>query len=613
MTEQVTTDRQTGSEGNGAPASSETAPKALSGKQASKAADSPAAKASPAAPDTRPDADGSHADRVASAIGGGETIGAVGSVGGVSPQQLVGGLRDIADPRNVTLETMKVMLELVEVALGSSNVELPEKDPRFKDPAWRESWFYRRIGQTYMTWVQAMDRLVETPELRSDWRRLAQARYTSSMLTSTFAPTNFLFTNPAALKRSFDTGGVSLLRGTRNFLHDLLENRGMPSQVDSNSFTVGENLAATPGAVVYRDEMFELLQYQPASGTVRERPLLMIPPQVNKYYFLDLAPGRSLVEYLVGQGTQYYTIVWRNPHPEHGDWALEDYVEAQLRALDVVSEISGSDEVNLLGACAGGLTTALMLGYLAARGEDRVPAATFAIAMIDSGYPNALRLTANADTLGTIEKDAAEGKVYDRLNVSSNFAWMRPNDLVFNYVTNNWLMGNDPPAFDILAWNNDSTNLVARFNYDMLSIYAENKAATPGAVTVLDTPVDLSQVKCDNCVIAGKTDHITPWMPCYMTSQLLGGESEVIITSTGHIQTIVNPPDKPRARYYANAEPGPDPQAWLREATEMQGSWWPRYSEWLLARSGAERDAPTRLGSPKYPVRDPAPGRWVRE
>jgi poly[(R)-3-hydroxyalkanoate] polymerase subunit PhaC len=565
------------------------------------------------APDGGQDRAGEDADRVAAAVGGGEAIGPAGAVGGLDPLRLFGGLRDLMQPTAVARETARLMLELTEVALGTSGVSIPEKDKRFADSAWTENPAYRRLAQSYFAWSAAVDRLADNPELESDWRRLAQARYTGALITAAAAPTNFLPGNPAALKRAFDTGGLSVARGARNALRDLVENRGMPAQVDSSSFKVGENLAATPGAVIYRDEICEILQYQPTTARVRERPLLMIPPQVNKYYFLDLAPERSMVEYLVGKGVPYFTIVWRNPRQEHGDWGLEDYVRAQLRALDVVRDVSGSDDVNVLGACAGGLTTGLMLAHLAAKGDESVNSATFAIAMIDSSYPNSLRLVSDRRMLDKLSSDAASEKVYDSKAIATNFAWMRPNDLVFNYVSNDWLMGNDPPAFDILAWNNDATNLVARFDADMLEIYAENKAATPGALTLLGTPIDLREVTCDNCVIAGQTDHITPWMPCYMTTQRLSGASEVILTSTGHIQTIVNPPGKKRARYFAGPEPGPDPQAWLREATEEEGSWWPRYADWLLARSGVERDAPKDLGSANHPPGDPAPGRYVRE
>ena len=564
------------------------------------------------APDERRDREGRDADRVAAAVAGGEAIGPAGSLGGIDPRRLLGGMRTMASPRRLPRESLRTAVRLGGVALGTGKVALPERDKRFADPAWRENPVYRRVGEGYVVVSEAMDRLAGGGG-GEDWRRAAQARYTSSLLSAFAAPTNTLAGNPAALKRAFDTAGLSVARGARNLVRDVLRNGGMPSQVDPRPFQLGENLAATDGAVVYRDDICEVLQYRPSTARVHVRPLLMVPPQVNKHYFLDLAPGRSLVEYLVGQGVQFFTLVWRNPTPEHGAWGLEAYIEAQLRALDVVADITGNEDANLFGACAGGLTSALMLAHLAAHGEHRVHSATFAISMIDSSYPNVLSLTADERMLRRLERDAARGKVYDRGDIARTFAWMRPNDLVFNYLTNNWLLGNDPPAFDVLAWNNDGTNLSARFDAEMLGIYARNAAARPGGVTVFDTPVDLGQIACDNCIIAGQTDHITLWMPCYMTSRLLAGPSEVIVTSTGHIQTIVNPPGKPRARYFAGPEPGPDPQAWMHAATEIEGSWWPRYAAWLTERSGEERAAPATLGSHAYPAGDPAPGRYVRE
>ena len=405
-----------------------------------------------------------------------------------------------------------------------------------------------------------------------------------------------------------------MLRGLRNAVRDGVRNAGMPSQVDRRGLTVGKDLAATPGAVIHRDDFFELLEYRPATAQVGSQPLLMIPPQVNKHYFLDLAPGRSLTEYLVGRGIHFFTVVWRNPRPEHGRWGLDDYVAAQLRAMEVVQEVSGSEQLNILGACAGGLTTALMLGHLAARGgAQTVSSATFAISMIDSRYPNPIGAIATPRALRAVAADAARGEVYESADIGRAFAWMRPDDLVFNYVVNNWLLGDDPPAFDILAWNDDGANLASRFYAEMLDLYAHNRAATPGAMDVLGTPIDLGRVGCDSFVIAGMTDHLTPWMPSYMTSQLLGGDSEVVVTTTGHIQTMVNPPGKPRARYFAGPQPGPDPQAWMSRATECDGSWWPRYADWLLARSGARRDAPDTPGSRRHPAIEPAPGSYVLE
>jgi polyhydroxyalkanoate synthase len=523
-------------------------------------------------------------------------------------------LVDLGQPQELAAEWARVTEELARVVLGESNVQPSPRDKRFADPAWSENELYRRWAQSYLVWADAVERLASSPRLQEDWRRGSRARAAADKLVDAASPSNTLFGNPAALKRAFETGGESLRRGWRNAAHDMLHNGGMPARVDSRPFSVGGNLAATPGAVIHREEMFELLEYRPSTARVRTVPLMMVPPQVNKHYFLDLAPGRSLTEYLVSRGIHYFTIVWRNPRPEHGHWGLDDYISAELRAMDVALQVSGSDRVNILGACAGGLTTALMLGHLtAAGGVESVGSATFAISMLDSRYPNPLSAIATESVLSSVAEDAARGRVYEGEQIARAFAWMRPNDLVFNYVVNNWLLGHDPPAFDILAWNEDGADLPSRFYSEMLELYAHNRAARPGAQEVLGTPIDLRRVVCDNFIIAGMTDHITPWMPGYMTSQLMGGQSEVVVTSTGHIQTMVNPPGKPRARYFAGPEPGLDPEAWMAEATEHEGSWWPLYADWLIARSGDERDAPTAPGNARHRPLGPAPGTYVLE
>ncbi|MDP9399086.1 MAG: alpha/beta fold hydrolase [Actinomycetota bacterium] len=548
------------------------------------------------------------ANRAAAAVSAGDPVASLDA------QEVTAAAFDLLAPAPLLRESVTNTLELGKVLLGSSDVAPDARDKRFSDPTWQSNPFYKRVEQSYLLWSRSLDRLAEGQ--RDDYRRF-RARSVARLLTSTLAPTNFLLGNPAAVKRAIDTGGSSLVKGARNLVQDVISNNGLPSQVDSSPYTLGENLAATPGAVVYRDEMFEVLQYTP-TPTVRARPLLLIPPQVNKYYFLDLAPGRSLTEFLVGQGLNFFTVVWRNPSREraagHGRWGIDDYVAAQLRAIDVVRAISGSDDVNIFGACAGGLTTALMLAHLAALGDRRVHAASFAISMIDTTHTSALKLLATPRRLAQLERDAEQGKVYDADSVKHNFAWMRPDDLIFNYVVNNWLLGEDPPAFDVLAWNNDSNNLSARFDAEMLKLYGRNAAATPGALQVLGTHIDLSKVDCDTMVIAGMTDHITPWQPCYMTTQLLSGASEAIITSTGHIQTVVNPPGKARARYWHGPATAASPEEWLAtQATEHSDSWWPRFAQWLQERSGDERPAPSSLGNAEYLPLDPAPGRYVRE
>ncbi|MGH9120215.1 MAG: PHA/PHB synthase family protein [Acidimicrobiales bacterium] len=531
----------------------------------------------------------------------------------LDPMQISAGLGDLASPGALAGELPRFMSELAGIAVGASDIEFAERDKRFADPSWRHNPFYRRVGQSYLAWAKMVERLADNPAL--SWERRARSKYLAQLLVAALAPTNTLPGNPGAIKRAFETGGVSLFRGMQNFWRDMATNHGMPSMVDRTPYTVGENLAATPGAVVHREEMFELVQFAPSTTRVRSRPLLMVPPQVNKHYFLDLAPGRSLVEYTVAQGIQFFSIVWRNPQEAlgHGSWGMEDYIEAQLRATDIVREIAGTDDLNLLGACAGGLSSTLMLGHLAALGDHRVHAIGFVVTMVDTRYPTNIRMMAGPGIRGRLAKDADRGAVYDRSDVARNFALMRADDLIFQYVVNNWLLGDEPPAFDILAWNVDATNLTAAFDRDMLELYSDNRAAPPGGVTVLGTPVDLAKVDCDNLVVAGLTDHITPWKPCYMTSQLLGGDSEVIVTSTGHIQSVVNPPGKPRARYWGGLEPGPDPDEWMAAAPQHEGSWWPVWAEWINARSGPAKNAPRRLGNRSHPPGDPAPGRYVLE
>jgi polyhydroxyalkanoate synthase len=453
--------------------------------------------------------------------------------------------------------------------------------------------------------------MVESAEV--DWHTAERARFAAAVLTSALSPTNTLLGNPAALKRAFETGGTSLVRGAQHMLHDLRHNGGMPSQVDVRPFKLGENIAATPGAVVYRDEVFELLQYAPATGQVRERPIVVIPPQINKYYFLDLAPGRSFVEYAVSRGVQTFMISWRNPGPEHGDWDLDTYVTRCLQAVDVARDITGSDDVNTMGFCAGGITQAAMLSHLAAIGDDRVNAAAFSVTLLDFSVPAMIGMWQSQRLLSDVSERSRKQGVLDGSQLARAFSWLRPNDLVFNYVVNNYLLGNDPPAFDILAWNADCTNLPGALHVDFLGIFGENNLCRPGSLDVLGTPADLSKITLDTFATGALTDHITPWKGCYQTTQHLGGRREFVLSSSGHIQSLVNPPGNPKMYYFTGPEPGPDPEAWREQATKHTGSWWERWAEWILERSGDEREAPEALGSSAFPVVDQAPGRYVHD
>jgi poly[(R)-3-hydroxyalkanoate] polymerase subunit PhaC len=388
----------------------------------------------------------------------------------------------------------------------------------------------------------------------------------------------------------------------------------MPQMVNREPFPVGEKLACTPGAVVYRDEIFELLQYTPTTPAVRTRPLLMVPPELNRYYILDLAPGRSLVEYLVQNGIQPFMIVWRNPRAElgHGRWGLDDYLTAEARAAEVIKKITRSDTVNWLGLCAGGITTALMLGYLAATGDTSAGSATFIVTMLTNRCPNIIGMMDTESSRRVLRRAAADGQVLPARSVRTSFAWLRPNDLVFNYLVSGWLLGQEPSSFDVLAWNDDATAISARFALDSTELLVD-AMERPQGVTALGTPIDLAKVDCDSFHIAGYTDHITPWRAAYTSTQVLGGGKQMAVVKSGHIQSFVNPATKSRYDYWEGPPDSDDPDQWLAGATEHHGSWWPQWIEWLIARSGQEKAPPRALGNRKYPPLGPAPGTYVHE
>jgi polyhydroxyalkanoate synthase len=524
---------------------------------------------------------------------------------------LMAGLRASVFSRQAAKAGISLSAEMARVLAGRSATTPAKGDWRFVDETWASHPGYRRAMQLYLAWAGTLASLVDEADL--DWRGRQRARIGVEILTSAMAPTNCLPGNPAAIKRAIETRGASLLRGARHFASDLLHNRGMPSQVDASRFTVGQNLATTPGAVVYRDEMLELIQYSPTTPKVGLRPVVLIPPEINKYYFLDLAPGRSFIEHAVSRGVTFFTISWRNPRREHGDWGLDEYGAAILRAIDVAREISGSDDVNALGMCAGGITMSVVLSHLAATGDSRVHSASFGVTLLDLDCPALVGALRSRPLLSFAKRRSARAGVLDGRSLASVFTWMRPNELVWNYWVNNYLMGNTPPAFDLLAWNDDKTNLPGRLHGQFIDIFEHNSLCRANTLTVLATPVDLSRVTIDTYVTGGLTDHLTPWEGCYRTTQILSGASTFVLSPTGHVQTQVSPPSNPKAHYFVGPEPGPDPHEWRRQAERRDGSWWDHWADWVLARSGGERTAPRRLGSRRHPVLEPAPGRYVLE
>jgi polyhydroxyalkanoate synthase len=510
--------------------------------------------------------------------------------------------------RSLPRRATSLSFEMAKIAVGKSSVSPDGKDWRFKNKAWQQNPAFHRLGQAYLAWSRTTMDLVGDADL--DWRTEERAKLAASLLTSTLAPTNVLPLNPDAIERAYETGGRSVVRGLGNMIQDVRTNRGMPRSVDPDAFVVGRDLGITPGAVVYRNEVCELIQYAPMTDAVRTTPVVLVPPQINKYYFMDMAPGRSLVEYVVQQGFQMFVISWRNPTKEHRQWNLDAYVEAVRDALRATCEITGSPEVNTLALCSGGITTAALLGHLAATGERLIHCATFAVTLLDFSVPSLIGLFGSEEIVRNAVRASERTGVVGGPESRTLFAMLRPNDLIFNYWVANNLLGDRPPAFDVLAWNSDSTRLPAALHADFLDMFLNNSLAA-GTFPVFGEPIDLSRVTCDTFVVGARNDHLTDWKACYATTQLLGGDSQFALSSSGHIQSLVNPPGNPKMTVATGPECGPDPEAWLASCQPVTGSWWESWAAWASTRSGSFRPVTHRLGSPCHPAGEPAPGSYV--
>ena len=500
--------------------------------------------------------------------------------------------------------------EAARITVGRSAIAPDRKDWRFADATWQDNQLYRRVMQYYLAWAESMEAMVTSANL--DWRAEERARFFMGMAVSAAAPTNTFLGNPAALKRAIETGGGSLISGLRNFIDDQRHNGGMPAQVRRDAFVIGKDLAASPGAVIYRDEVCEVLQFAPSTPQVHVRPLVVIPPQINKYYFMDLAPGRSFIEYTVSRGITCFLISWRNPDGRHADWDFDTYAAAALRAIDVARDTANSDDVNVIGMCAGGILTTTVLNHLAHTSDERVATATLGVTLLDFSVPTTVGLFNTAPLMATARGRSQMRRGLDGRSLGSVFSWLRPNELVWNYWVNNYLLGKQPPVFDILAWNSDPTNLPAALHRQFLEVFQDNTLVNPGAFKVLGTPVELGKVTVETYVTGAVADHLTPWKGCYRSTQLLGGSSTFVLSYSGHIASLVNPPGNPKAHFFAGPEPEPDPDAWQAKAQKVAGTWWEHWADWAIQRSGDTRRSPTSLGSRKFRVIEPAPGAYVR-
>ncbi|HEY3003041.1 MAG TPA: alpha/beta fold hydrolase [Kribbellaceae bacterium] len=500
--------------------------------------------------------------------------------------------------------------ELVKVAIGRSVRAPSKRDRRFKDPAWTYNPFLRRALQAYLASAETAETLLADAEL--DWADQEKMRFVVTNAIDALAPSNNPFLSPDAMKALIDTAGLSVLAGLRNLVSDLATPPRVPRMVEPDAFKVGRTLAVTPGAVVLRTEVFELIQYTPRAEKVRAVPLLIVPPVINKYYVADLAPGRSLVEYYLTQGLQVFMISWRNPDGRHRDWTFDTYGKAIDEAMDGVQRICRTEHLHLLATCSGGILASMLLGHLADEGRlDRVVTYTLMVTMLDSARAGLASAFADERAASAAIAMSASRGYLDGRALAEVFAWLRPTDLIWTYWINNYLQGRPAPAFDVLYWNADTTRMAAGVHRDFVNSALTNALTKPGEAAMLGSRIDLGKVTVPSYVIAGIADHICPWQACYRSTQLLGGENKFVLSTAGHIASIVNPPDNPKATFQVNEHNPPDPAEWLKSATTVPGSWWPDHAAWLNERGGKLVAAPAELGGAGLNPMEPAPGTYV--
>ena len=521
-------------------------------------------------------------------------------------------------PESAVRAGLRCALDLARTSLAAASratghrvagpVPLETGDQRFSDPAWEENAAFFAVRQSYLVLRRLAEDLLAAAEL--DTVTHAKAVFAVELLADALAPTNLLVTNPAALKRAFETGGQSVVAGTRNCVDDVLHNGGRPRQVDTSSFRLGENMAATPSKVVYRNEVMELLQYLPQTDEVHATPLLASPPWINKYYVMDLAPGRSLIEWAVQHGRTVFAISYRNPDSSLSGVTMDDYlVHGTQAALDVVSEITGSDTVDILAVCLGGALAAMNAAHLAASGRHGIGTLTLINTLLDYSEPGQLGCFVDEGTVRKLERRMARKGYLDGADMAGAFNALRANDLIFSYVASNWLMGGQPPAFDLLAWNADSTRLpAAMHSWYLRSCYLENQLAK-GTMVLDGQRLDLAAVTSDTYIVAAERDHIVPWTSSYESTRLLGADVRFILSSGGHIAGIVNPPN-PKSWVLTSDTNPPSPQQWRDGASKQDESWWEDWTRWMADRAGP-LTKPPRIGSRRNPALVDGPGAYV--
>ncbi|MFZ2629478.1 MAG: class I poly(R)-hydroxyalkanoic acid synthase [Rugosibacter sp.] len=486
----------------------------------------------------------------------------------------------------------------------------PPGDRRFDHPAWTASPMYDYLRQAYLLNADYLQRLAENVP---DEQAKSRARFLTRQMVDALAPSNFAATNPEFINAALESNGESIRLGIQNLIGDL--EKGRISMTDEAAFEVGRNLAVTPGAVIFENELMQLIQYAPLTTKVAQRPLLIVPPCINKFYILDLQPENSLVRYAIEQGNTVFMVSWRNVHAGLGRFTWDDYVEqGVLTAIKVMQKICKTPQINALGFCVGGTILSSALSVARQRGEDPAASLTLLTTLLDFSDGGELGYFIDEASVALREASIGKGGLLHGHELAAVFSALRANDLIWNYVVGNYLKGNKPPAFDLLYWNSDSTNLPGPFvTWYLRHMYMENSLRVPGKLEMCGVKADLGRVDMPAFVLACREDHIVPWRTSYLGRELLGGESQFVLGASGHIAGVINPAAKNKRSYWINENNSADAAEWLTTATEVKGSWWSLWASWLGARGGKQVAARRRPGSADFPPLEPAPGRYVRE
>jgi polyhydroxyalkanoate synthase subunit PhaC len=528
-------------------------------------------------------------------------------------------LADSEELKTLQQEWMERHAKLWQAMLGKApdqpgpQVATPATgDKRFDHPAWAESPVYDYLRQAYLINAEYMKRMAEAAPV-PDGQAKNKMRFLTRQMVDAMAPSNFLATNPEFVKTALETKGESIQKGIRNLIGDL--EKGRISMTDDSAFEVGRNLAVTPGAVVFENEVMQLIQYSPTTEKVAERPFLMVPPCINKYYILDLQPENSLVRYAVEQGNTVFLVSWRNVQADLGHLTWDDYIEnGALKAIKVVQDICKVDQINALGFCVGGTILGSALSVARIRGEDPVASLTLLTTLLDFSDTGEIGYFVDEAAVQGREATIGKGGLLKGSELATVFSALRANDLIWQYVVGNYLKGNTPPAFDLLYWNADATNLPGPFlAWYLRNTYLENNLRVPGKLQMCGVKADLGRVDMPAFLYASREDHIVPWKTSYLTRGLLGGETTFVLGASGHIAGVINPAAKNKRNYWLSDSKSANPDEWFDAATEVKGSWWPSWAEWLKGYGGKQVPARGRLGSKAYPPGEPAPGRYVKE